>query len=171
MKKTLLLALLSVPLVLTACAKNKAAAAATSTAVASAQNAAFEAPANVTGKTIVISFQNAISRYCDDEETGWSAWSTTTSYSPIAITFNGNNSHSKIIRDHTGHPTYNTRAAYAKASSKTAVIKYIHNDMVADGGYWDFVLNFTTPNSGTATWEDEAGCTKTEGKNATFIIK
>ena len=58
---------------------------------------------------------------------------------------------------------------WSKVSLK--IIKYIHNDMVADGGYWDFVFNFTTPNSGTATWEDEAGCTKTEGKNATFIIK
>ena len=178
MKKTLFLALLSVPLVLSACAKNKAAAA-TRTTVATASQAAIEAPASVAGKTLTISFQGSLYRDSECGEpwsawhpAGWSKWSSDiVTPAPITITFNNGNIHSKIVKDNSGHVTFNTSATYAKSSSKTALVKYTHNDMVADGVFSDYVLTFTSPSSGTVTWKGHEGDSEDEGKNATFIIK
>lgn len=171
MKTTLFLALLSVPLVLTACATNKAAAT-TNTAVAESSQAVVEAPASVAGKTVIISFRNAISRYREeyDGNEPWGAWSQAEdSISPI--TFATNNSQSKIVKNSSERITYNFSATYAKTASKAAVINYNLNDMVADGSFYVFKLEFTSPDSGIVTWINRYGCNAEEGKNATFIIK
>ena len=177
MKKTLFLALLTVPLVLSACAKNKGTTT-SATPVTAAPQAVTEAPVSIAGKTLTISFQGAISRYWEAGEqtswhpVGWSKWSSDiVTPEPITITFNNGNSHSKIVKDNSGRVTFNTSATYTKASSKTALVKYSHNDMVTDGSFSDYVLTFTSPSSGTVTWKGHEGDSEDEGKNATFIIK
>ena len=166
MKKTLFLALLSVPLVLTACAKNKAASA-TRTAVAATSRAAVEAPASVAGKTVIISRQGAVVRFRETYEDNepWSAWAASSGTIPPIVFKNSN--YLKEGSDLSGNLL---TANYTKISATKAKLEYYNRKLAVDGSPI-FTLTFKTPNSGTATWTDAYGDNQEEGKNATFIIK
>lgn len=154
MKKTLFLALLSVPLILTACAKNKAASA-TRTAVAATSRAVVEAPATLTGKTIVFNYSNAkeksytvIPGIGTKEDGNWHAVEE-----PFAsIKVNGVNK------------------KYTKVNSTTGKLIDEGNDEDRLGDY-DYTLTFTSPTSGTAVreWEYSEGYRKAIG--IIFTIK
>lgn len=166
MKKTLFLALLSVPLVLSACAKKKAAAA-TRTTVATASQAAVEAPASVAGKTVIISLQGAVvrSRETYEDNEPWSAWTASSGTIPPIVFKNSN--YLKEGSDLSGNLL---TANYTKISATKAKLEYYNRKLAVDGSPV-FILTFKTPNSGTATWTDAYGDNQEEGKNATFIIK
>ena len=139
MKKTLLLALLSVPFVLTACAKNKAATP-SGTAVAAASQAVIEAPASVTGKTLI------------------------TKSSPSGIqtyVFSQGSNTAKTIVD--GMPY---RAEYKKTAAKTAQIT-LSPWMPSDSGFKYIELTFSGTNSGTYRVEEE---TCTDGSEPNRVI-
>ena len=163
MKKTLFLALLSVPLVLTDCSKNKAASA-TRTAVAATSRAVVEAPASVAGKTVIISLQGAVVRSRELDEP-WSSWSSSSSTIP-PIVFKSSN----YLKEGSDLSDNLLTANYTKISATKAKLEYYNRKLAVDGSPI-FTLTFKTPNSGTATWTDAYGDNQEEGKNATFIIK
>ena len=130
MKKTLFLALLSIPLVFTACAKNKATTTSV-TPVTAASQTVTEAPVTVTGKTLI----------------------TKSSQSGIQIyVFSQGSNTAKTITD--GMPY---RAVYEKLGAKSAQIT-LSPWMPSDSGFKFVKLSFSSANSGSFRVEVET-CT------------
>ena len=154
MKKTLHLALLSVPLVLTVCAKNKTPAA-TSTVVTTAPQAVVEAPATLTGKTVVFDYSNAKERTIisgppgtgPERVSGWHAVENPC----YSVKING------------------TNKKYNKVNSNTGKLISENFDSIEDE--YECVLTFTSPTSGTAVRKWAFSETQREAIGITFTIK
>lgn len=167
MKKTLFLALLSIPLVFTACAKNKTPAA-TSTVITTASQAVVEAPANVKGKTIVFDYTNAKERSKDTNTNKWGGWTASNEginkfeyFTDLASTRIDNKGRT-VVSGCEGDYVF-----YTKTSSSTAKVQ-LHG---STGGL-TYTLKFLTPTTGVATMlSTECEVDSSEAINIAFSIQ